>query len=145
MRRLTTASRRKRPEQALHQQVAKFLAVALRFPTFWTTFPAGGGGRIRGAILKSMGLKDGVPDILIFCAGYPDGMTRVIGLELKAEKGKLTPAQKDMGKTFEAFGGLYLVARSVNEVEVLLFTAGVPLVATTGTARFSKGAKNVLE
>jgi hypothetical protein len=52
-------------EHSLHWHVAGFLDKHLAAPAWWTTFPAGGGGEMRGKILKSLGLKSGVPDILI--------------------------------------------------------------------------------
>ena len=123
----------KRPEQILHMQVARYLRVALREPCFFTTFPAGGGGRIRGAILKQQGLMAGMPDILIFAPGptLNDGrtFTRLIGLELKAGKGRQSESQKEMALRFAAVGGVYLIARTLDEVEILLRAAGVPLFA----------------
>lgn len=84
MRRLTVArlNRKANPEERLHRAVAAYLRVALQPPAIWSTFPAGGGGRIRGAKLKAMGLARGWPDILVL---YPGGhmLTLVIGIELK--------------------------------------------------------------
>ena len=66
---------------------------------FWfTTFPAGGGGKVRGAQLKAAGLKPGVPDILV-CGGYEDishnvHQKDVLWLELKAKDGTLSQVQK---------------------------------------------------
>jgi hypothetical protein len=114
-------------------QVARFLKLALREPVFWTTFPAGGGGKTRGAFLKAMGLQAGMPDILIFQPGTTlnNGVsfTRLIGLELKATKGRQSESQKEMAARFAAVGGVYLIARSLDEVEILLRAAGVPLFA----------------
>ena len=121
----------KRPEQALHMQVARYLRVALRPPVLWTTFPAGGGGKTRGAFLKAMGLQAGWPDIQILTPGPVSNngvpFTRLIGLELKTSKGKQSEAQKAMALKFEAVGGVYLIARSLDEVEILLRAAGVPV------------------
>ena len=69
--------KRKAPEQALQQAVARYLELALPKYARFTAFPAGGGGRVRGARLKAMGLAKGVPDILIF---WDDQQT---GLRLK--------------------------------------------------------------
>lgn len=52
-------------ETSLHWHVAGLLDKHLAPPAWWTTFPAGGGGEMRGKILKGLGLKSGVPDILI--------------------------------------------------------------------------------
>lgn len=52
-------------ETSLHWHVAGLLTKHLAPPAWFTTFPAGGGGEMRGKILKGLGLKSGVPDILI--------------------------------------------------------------------------------
>jgi hypothetical protein len=52
-------------ERELHAAVAQFLRLALRAPTTWTTFPAGGGGLERGRMLARLGLRPGWPDILV--------------------------------------------------------------------------------
>src|SRR5215469_16338336 len=68
-------------ERHLHEQVCDFLDVAL-VSAWYTTFPADGASR-RGRI----GLKLGVPDILIIAAG------RAFWIELKASRGKLSVKQ----------------------------------------------------
>lgn len=52
-------------ESSLHWHVAGLLTKHLAPPAWFTTFPAGGGGEMRGKILKGLGLKAGIPDILI--------------------------------------------------------------------------------
>lgn len=54
-----------RSETSLHWHAAGLLDKHLAAPAWFTTFPAGGGGEMRGKILKGLGLKSGVPDILI--------------------------------------------------------------------------------
>ena len=49
---------------------------------FFTAFPAGGGGRVRGAKLKKAGLQAGWPDIQLVYQG------RYFGLEVKTQTGK---------------------------------------------------------
>lgn len=117
----------RRPEQALHVQVARFLELATKPPTLWSTFPSGGGGKTRGALLKRMGLKAGMPDIVVF---HPqNGLSRLIGIELKAGKGIQSKPQKAMAVAWEAAGGTYLICRSVDDVEIMLAACGVPLYA----------------
>lgn len=110
-------------EAILHRQVALFLRLAIREPWFWTTFPAGGGGKARGAQLKRSGLMPGMPDIMVFGPG------KTVGLELKTEVGRQSLQQKEVATRFERCGFPYLLARSLDEVEVLLMAAGVPLAA----------------
>lgn len=114
----------KRPEQQLQMAVAAYLRLALKPPTIWTAFPAGGGGRTRGAFLKAMGLQAGWPDILIIDRG-----PNVIGIELKAKTGTHTPAQKMIARAFHDVQAFYCVARSIDEVEDCLRGASVPLYA----------------
>lgn len=115
----------KRPEQALQIQVAKYLGLALRAPTYWTAFPAGGGGRTRGAFLKAMGLKPGWPDVLVL---HPMGLnTLVVGIELKAKKGRLSEAQKGACEALWAANARYIECRSLEDVQRCLERAGVPM------------------
>jgi len=46
-------------------------------------------GKIRGAILKSMGVKSGVSDLIIFYSGCS------YALELKSKSGRTSPSQND--------------------------------------------------
>jgi hypothetical protein len=81
-------TRRDNPERRLQCQVAAYLRMMLPEDVFWTAFPAGGGGKIRGAQLKGMGLRAGVPDFLF----VKDGIAHWV--ELKAEGGRLSEAQQ---------------------------------------------------
>lgn len=117
-------------EHQLHVAVADFLRLALRSPTIWTAFPAGGGGRVRGARLKAMGLSPGWPDIIVIHP-HPraqDGCI-VVGLELKSPKGKPSPAQDEMAWGFLRAGAHYPFCRSLEEVEKFLRQFGIPLHA----------------
>lgn len=94
-------------ETSLHWHVAGLLNKHLAEPAWWTTFPAGGGGEMRGKLLKSLGLKAGVPDILIvnptqalimLPSGFPSNEWREVQLlywiELKKlNSGKLSNDQ----------------------------------------------------
>lgn len=121
----------RRPEQQLQISVAAFLRLALKPPTIWTAFPAGGGGRTRGAFLKAMGLQAGWPDILIIDRG-----PNVIGIELKAKTGTHTPAQKMIARAFHDVQAWYILCRSLEEVERALRFCKVDLHASvTALAR----------
>ena len=87
------APRRKRaqPEHHFHVQVADLLTAldgrGGRF--FWTTFPAGERrSAMAGARWKRIGVKTGMPDIMIWTKG------KCIGLELKAKGGQISAAQR---------------------------------------------------
>jgi hypothetical protein len=120
----------KRPEQSLHRAVARYLDMALPSDCWWSTFPSGGGGKVRGAQLKAMGLKAGVPDILIL---HKVGTERlVIWIELKAAKGRASVEQQLLHRTLQRLGGFVFICRSVEEVEESLFGLGLVLRATVG-------------
>ena len=122
-------TRRANLEEQLHRSVAQYLNVALPDAACWTTIPAGGGGKIRGAHLKAMGYRAGWPDIEIVWR------SRVYYIELKAEKGAVRPNQKDCHADLLAAGAPVAVCRSIPAVEGTLQAWGFPLKATTITAR----------
>jgi hypothetical protein len=122
---------RQRPEQALHMHVAAFLRVALRPPTVWTTFPAGGGGRTRGAILKAMGLKPGFPDLIVI---HPMPIGAGLGCivvcpELKAARGARSADQVDTHEALTVANAHVGVCKSIEDVAALLERHGVPVYA----------------
>jgi hypothetical protein len=118
----------RRPEQALHLAAAQYLRLALRPPTVWSTFPAGGGGRVRGAILKAAGMAAGWPDILVLHPAL--GRTIVCGLELKAGKGRPSAAQVAMAAQFSDADAGYEFCWSLEDVQHALRIHRIPLHAT---------------
>jgi hypothetical protein len=127
---------RKNPEQRLQIQVANFLRLALRPPTVWTAFPAGGGGKVRGARLKAMGLKAGWADLQIL---HPMGLnTLVVFIELKAKRGRLSEAQIATCEALWAANARYVECRSLEEVQRCLERAGVPLHGYVAGTRASE-------
>ncbi len=126
---MSEASKRNTSEQLLHFAVAEYLGYALKPPVFWTTFPAGGGGKMRGAILKGMGLKAGVPDILVFANCEMAAACKVIGIELKAGTGKLSEDQIVTHADMMLAGARCRVARSIGQVQDILIANGIPIHA----------------
>ena len=108
-------------EQALHRTVADYLRAVLPADAAWTTFPAGGGGAARGGQLKVIGLIPGWPDIQILYRG------RFLGIELKAEKGRVSADQDACMKRIVTAGGTWALCRSIEDVERTLIAFGVPL------------------
>jgi Holliday junction resolvase len=53
----------------------------------------------------------GIPDIIVIKAG------RFIGIEVKKEKGRLSPEQVEFSRECVRNGGEYVVARSIDDVE----------------------------
>lgn len=113
-------------EAILHKRVAEFLDVVITPPCFWSTIPAGGGGRIRGAQLKARGFKAGLPDLMIFAPGG-----KVLGIELKrpGKGGSQSPEQKAMEQRFVDCGLWYVLCRSVEEVQRAIDFVKIPVAA----------------
>jgi hypothetical protein len=107
-------------ESSIHQRIAAFLSRALRPPAWFTTFPAGGGGAMRGKILKSAGLKRGVPDALIIFRGLAHWG------EIKTAKGKLSEIQEIVHRSLIDCGCRVAVWRSVDDCKLSLAQWGIP-------------------
>lgn len=125
----------RRPEQTLQIQVARYLGVALRAPSWWTAIGHGGGGRVRGAILKGMGVRRGVPDLIVIHPIEKTGNRAgcwLLGIELKTKTGRLSTEQKAAHAALKAAGMHVSVCRSIEEVEHVLEEFGVPLFARVG-------------
>jgi len=117
-------------EAQLHATVAQYLDWALMPPAFYSTFPAGWGvltkstaGRLKGA-----GLKQGVPDILIWFNGF------TFGVELKSYMGRLTPVQIATHQKLQAAGVQVRTCSSLMEVIDYLEMFGIPLRRTKGAS-----------
>lgn len=123
--------KRRNLEHALQVAVAQYLAVALRPPTIWTSLDAGAGkmSPITAALRKARGVKAGWPDILVIHPGRMPNMATVLGIELKAGKGRTSPAQEDVCLVMRSAGANYAVCRSVDEVADVLFVVGISLHA----------------
>ncbi len=125
----------KRPEQTLHVAVARYLTVALRPPTFWTSIDHASGmkaGRLAGALRKARGVKAGLPDILVMhpiSTLHGPFSTKVLGIELKAKGNYASPEQKRVANDFGNLGATYRIAWSVEDVAKHLSDALIPTYA----------------
>jgi hypothetical protein len=129
---------RKRPEQALQIALAKYLKHALRAPTYWTSVDAGAGKMTAASagLRKARGVKAGFPDVLVM---HPLGLnTLVVGIELKAKKGRLSDAQAATCEALWAANARYVECRSLEEVQRCLERAGVPMHALVVGTRASE-------
>lgn len=115
----------KRPEEDLHRQVAAYLRASLPSAAFWFSVPNQRGTRKRYemGILKALGVRSGVPDIIIIWEGM------FFGIELKAPKGTLSDSQKDTADLIVKAGGFYTVIRSLDALEAYLIAQGMPIKA----------------
>lgn len=116
----------------LHQSAAELLDWLIVPPAFYTTFPAGWGElpKSTAARLQRCGLKPGMPDILVFDAfavianrTYP----KVVGIELKARKGRVRPQQENMRFVLSKLGINVYICRDLDEIIEVLKRENVPL------------------
>ena len=100
----------RRPEQDIQRAIFQHLEIR-GAPDMFAFHPANGGWRspIEAKILKGMGVKAGVPDIIAIRNG------RCYTLELKAPDGRLTNAQCDVHAALKAAGAVVGVAFSLDE------------------------------
>ncbi len=67
-----------------------------------------------------MGLRAGTPDFVLCWRG------RLVGIELKAGRGRVSPAQLEAHDAITLAGGVVTTCRTLDEVAALLATLGVP-------------------
>lgn len=103
------AKTRREPEFLLQVSIIDALKKILSASVLFTAFPAGGGGRVRGAKLKRAGLNPGWPDIQFIARG------KYYGMEVKTPKGRLSPAQRSLHQRLAENGCDVVVVRSVEE------------------------------
>jgi hypothetical protein len=116
----------KRLEQDLQIGVVKALRVVLRPEVFWFHVPNGGQrSAVEGGILKAMGVRAGVPDLLF--TWLADGQTKCLAIELKVGTGKQTQSQREAMQALAACGWSVHEARSLTDVLVLLQMCNVPM------------------
>lgn len=108
-------------EGRFQENAVDFLNAVLPDDVWFTAFPAGGGGKIRGAILKRRGLKPGVPDILIVQHG------RLYGIELKAPKGVISGDQTNTHADLVTVGVPVAVCRTLDGIHEALTRWGLKL------------------
>ena len=90
-------SRRQRPEDCVERAVCEHLRIRGARGLLWWHTPNGGKRRpIEAAIMKSLGVRAGVADLILLHAG------RMFALELKAEDGRPTTAQMQFISDFNA-------------------------------------------
>ncbi len=100
----------RRPEQAVHQAVIAHLEARGTQGMFYF-HPANGGKRTprEAAIFKTLGVRAGVPDIIILWRG------RTFGLELKASRRGLTESQRTTHALMRDAGATVGTANGIDE------------------------------
>lgn len=112
-------------EYDLHIQTAQYLNRALPDDSYWFHSPLGG---LRSAAeakrLRAMGATAGLPDVGVIHRG------RIVWLELKARKGRLSVVQQYCHRRLETAGcPPVATCRSLDEVRAALEAAEIPLRA----------------
>jgi hypothetical protein len=114
------ARKRSQPERELQRALIEHLSWRAPAGTWWTHFPAGGRrSRVTGAILKGMGTKPGCPDIFILSHG------KLFGLELKAGRNGLSPAQVETHAAMRAAGAAIGTAGTLDDAIAILSEWGL--------------------
>lgn len=112
--------RREQPEQSLHRSIATLLDRILPKDAFWFHVPNGGKrNKTEAGIFKALGVRAGVPDILIAFRG------RLYAIELKAPNGRLLVSQRETIARLDAAGVQTAVCRSIEDVVETLGGWGV--------------------
>lgn len=115
------------PEAQLQRAVASYLSLVLPDKVMWSAIGHGGGGKIRGAQLKGMGLRRGLADFYI--AWYTINGQQTLWIELKSKDGRQSDEQKQFQTCVENIGHSYIICRSIDEVVNAIILNAVPTKA----------------
>lgn len=94
---------------------------ALQYPEYrGLLFAVPNGGnrdKVTGAMMKAEGVTAGVADLLLLVPRLPNWEMNchALAIEMKTEKGRQSPAQKEWQKKVEAQGYKYIVVRSLDQ------------------------------
>jgi hypothetical protein len=135
--------RRNRPEDIIQRAVFEHLRLRSA-PGIFSFHPANGGARspIEAKILKGLGVRAGVPDVIAIHHG------RVYAIEIKTENGRATGAQLQAIEDIRRAGGHAEICRGLDHALAQLETWGLlrgrALIMNTvrGGIRASRGARN---
>jgi hypothetical protein len=116
-----------RPEEQLQRAVAQLLALYEQRGLLAYAHVPNGGYRTpaESGILRALGVRRGVPDILVWSE-----LGNHFGIELKAPNGKLSPGQLSWIAFVTGLGHRVYVCRSLDEVEAALRAEDVPAIGT---------------
>jgi VRR-NUC domain len=118
-------ARRRHDEDDLQRAIMRYLDEALGADGVAYAIPNGGKRHAREAArMKGLGVRAGVPDIGICYRG------RALYVELKAPRGVLSAAQKEMQRRLNYAGGEVMLCRSIEDCERALRECGVHLRAS---------------
>ena len=101
----------KHQESGIQAAIVKYLQSRKLWFCSCPNEAAGKDAAIRMAKMKTLGLRSGAPDLLVFMPGG-----RLVCLEVKTEKGFQSPAQKHFEEKLNELKFEYYVVRSVDDV-----------------------------
>jgi len=111
---------RRQPERETHQAFKQFLD--WRLPqrcVFWHNPMGGRRDKVTASLMKSLGAKAGMPDVMILCDG------RLYGVELKTPGRKPSEVQRQCHEALRRAGAVIGVADSFDAAVSLLGTWGL--------------------
>lgn len=131
----------RRDEEQLQRAVCDLLAIyEAKHLLAYCHVPSGGYRTpAEAGILKAMGVKRGIPDLLIWTPN-----AHSFGIELKGPKGRESDAQILFRSTLESLGHRVYVCWSLDEVEAALRLERVPAVGKIAGGH-PAGSQRVLE
>ena len=118
-------------EHKIQAALVQHLRLRQRDGISWFAVPNGGRRDARtGALLKAEGVRAGAPDLHFVIGGQRCECGRKVHglpfyLELKTRKGSLSRTQKVMQAEIEAAGGIWRLARGIDEALAVLEEMGV--------------------
>lgn len=125
---LKSRARPQMREDAVQMALMRFLDVlAMPGAVFWHCPNGGSRGRGEAGRFQALGVKAGIPDVLILYRGH------LYGLELKADAGRVSPEQKSMADALGAAGATVSVAFGLD--------AALAQLTAWGVMRSAGGAK----
>jgi len=91
--------------------------------TWWSALDHGAGWMTPASagLRKARGVKRGLPDFVIL---FKSGL---LGIELKSDKGRLSPEQVETAEAWTALGHVIAVARSLEDVQDILEAWEIPM------------------
>ena len=114
----------KQSEHRLQVAVSHMLTVVLDpAQTWWSALDHGAGWMTPASagLRKARGVKRGLPDFVIL---FKSGL---LGIELKSDKGRLSPEQVETAEAWMALGHHIAVARSLEDVQEILLAWNIPM------------------
>lgn len=114
-----------RTEDAIQRSMVEWMETCIAPPPlgpYWSAVnPLPNKSKAQAGMSKAMGMKAGVPDLIMCWKG------KFIGIEVKPPGKYLSPVQRDTHMAITNNGGVTVTVRSVDELQAFLLVLGVPV------------------